>query len=289
MIEKNEIEKVWFIEDNKVKKANKIVSKIYYKDIEIPVLKTEREGFCQDFLFKDKNNEYWSMKIIGIDFKNFIHVSIDNPLPERTEYCNNFLQLLSNFNLTDYFSKKIANEQYFNACELKYISLFNPEMYEQAKMCRERIIDNNRKISEENKNKIEQEQMEKVKTTNEKFNKRLEEIKLDIRMGKTVQVEDFEFYKDDKYQNGLTKQNCFLYLAKQYGIDIPLATQGFINNRLVRYNFQTGEFSYLVTKSKTVSTKMHEYLDRIYKEVNNEFQKSKEQIKEQVKKLKEAR
>lgn len=199
------------------------------------------------------------------------------------------MQLLSNFNLTDYFSKKIANEQYFNACELKYISLFNPEMYEQAKMCRERIIDNNRKISEENKNKIEQEQMEKVKTTNEKFNKRLEEIKLDIRMGKTVQVEDFEFYKDDKYQNGLTKQNCFLYLAKQYGIDIPLATQGFINNRLVRYNFQTGEFSYLVTKSKTVSTKMHEYLDRIYKEVNNEFQKSKEQIKEQVKKLKEAR
>ena len=49
MIEKNEIEKVWFIEDNKVKKANKIVSKISYKDIEIPVLKTERESFCQDF------------------------------------------------------------------------------------------------------------------------------------------------------------------------------------------------------------------------------------------------
>lgn len=289
MIEKNEIEKVWFIEDNKVKKANKIVSKISYKDIEIPVLKTERESFCQDFLFKDKNNEYWSMKIIGIDFKNFIHVSFDNPLPERTEYCNNFLKILSEFDLLNYFSERIANEQYFNACQLKYISLFHPEMYEQAKMCRERIIDKNRKISAENKNKIEQEQKEKVKTTNEKFNKRLEEIKLDIRMGKTVQVENFEFYKDDKYENGLTIQNCFLYLARQYGIDIPLATQGFINNRLVKYNFQTGEYSYFATKSKTVSTKMHEYLDRIYKEVNNEFQKSTEQIREQLKRIKEAR
>ena len=289
MIEKNEIEKVWFIEENKVKKAKKIVSKIFYKGVEIRVLKTERDGFCQDLLFRDKNNDYWSMKIMGIDFKNFIHVSLDNPLPESTEYCDNFLQILSEFDLSNYFSERIANEQYFNACQLKYISLFHPEMYEQAKMCRERIIDKNRKISEENKNKIEQEQKEKVKTTNEKFYKRLEQIKLDIRMGKTVYVEDFEFYKDDKYQNGLTKQNCFLYLAKQYGIDIPLATQGFINNRLVKYNFQTGDFSYLVTKSKAVSTKMHEYLDRIYKEVNNEFQKSIEPIRKQLKRIKEAR
>lgn len=289
MIEKNEIEKVWIIEDNKLKKANKIVSKINYNGIEIPVLKIERDGFCQDFLFKDKNNEYWSMNIIGIDFKKFIHSSIDETLLDKKAYCDKLLQFLSDFNLKDYFAKRILEEKYFNMCQLKYISLYFPEMYEQAKSCRDKIIDKNRKISEENKNKIEQEKKDKVKTVNEKFNKRLEEIKLHIRIGKTVQAENFEFYKDDKYENGLTIQNCFLYLAKQYGINIPLATQGFINNRLVKYNFQTGEYSYLLTKSKTTSTKMDEYLEQIYKAVNKEFQESKEQLKEKIKKFKEAR
>lgn len=64
-------------------------------------------------------------------------------------------------------------------------------------------------------------------------------MKYKIFIGEMVSVEDFEFYKDDKY-SGRTIQNNILYLAKLYGIKIPLATQGFINNRLKSYNFKQG-------------------------------------------------
>ena len=82
-------------------------------------------------------------------------------------------------------------------------------------------------------------------------------IKYKIFIGETIPIENFEFYKDDKYENGKTIQNNILYLAKYYGIEIPIATQGFINNRLVNYNFKTGLFAYKITdKNKKYSYKM---------------------------------
>ena len=82
-----------------------------------------------------------------------------------------------------------------------------------------------------------------------------------------------------------TTQNCILYLAKQYGINIPLATQGFINNRLVSYDFGNGTFAYKITdKNKKASNVMHKYLIEISKCVKSEF---KDNIKELKTKLKE--
>jgi len=68
-------------------------------------------------------------------------------------------------------------------------------------------------------------------------------------------------------------------LAKQYGIEIPLATQGFINNRLVKYNFRTGAFSFYASSNKRASTKMHEYMREIHKKVQEEFDKSVNDLK----------
>ena len=74
-------------------------------------------------------------------------------------------------------------------------------------------------------------------------------------------------------------------LAKQYGINIPLATQGFINNRLVSYDFGNGTFAYKITdKNKKASNVMHKYLIEISKCVKSEF---KDNIKELKTKLKE--
>lgn len=275
MIEKNEIEKVWFIEDNKLKKENKIVSKIFYKGVEIPVLKTERNRFFQDFLFKDKNNEYWSMKILGIEFKNFIHATIDPTLLNRKEYCDNFIQSIPKIDLKGYFLTKVSNEQYFNLCELKYISQFYPEIYEQAKTCREHILDKNRKEYEEKNNKFEQEKKEKVKELNTKFKEQLKEIKKKIYKGENIEVINFEFYKDDKYENGITTQNCILYLAKQYGIKIPIATQGFINNRLTDYNFEKKTGYFKRTTNDRCSYSMVEYLDKLYESIKKEFKRQK--------------
>lgn len=285
MLVKNEIETVWCIEDNELKRVNKIVSKVDYKGMTIPVLKTELNNYSQDFLFKDVNNEYWAMRIIGIDFKNFINASIDNVSIEKQEYCDKVINHISKFNLEDYFNKKINEQRYFNMCELKYISKYYPNVYEKAKESRERIIKKNRQTAEDTRNKIEQENKEKVKTTNEIFEKKLEDIKTYIRSGRNVRSENLEFYKDKKYDNGLTTQNCFLYLAKQYEIEIPLATQGFINNRLVDYNFKTGEFSFYASSNKRASTKMHEYMREIEKKVQEEFDNSVKDLKVKLKNI----
>ena len=105
----------------------------------------------------------------------------------------------------------------------------------------------------------------------ENVKKILKEMKYKIFIGEMVSVEDFEFYKDDKY-SGRTIQNNILYLAKVYGIKIPLATQGFINNRLKSYNFKTRECFYkIIDENKRCSTKMGIYLEQISQKVQEEY------------------
>lgn len=112
-------------------------------------------------------------------------------------------------------------------------------------------------------------------------------MKYTIFTGGTVIVKDFEFYKDNKYENGKTIQNNVLYLAKEYGINIPLATQGFINNRLVRYNLNTKEVVFkIINNNKKCSTKIGIYLNKIYEKVKEEVI---EKIKRQNKKIIEVR
>ena len=53
MIERNEIESVWFIENNELKNANRVVTKLDYKGQEITILKSEREWIYTDLLIKD--------------------------------------------------------------------------------------------------------------------------------------------------------------------------------------------------------------------------------------------
>ena len=259
MTEQNNIETVWLVEDNELKKTNKIVSKINYNGTEVAVLKQEKDSYSPEFLFKDKNNEYWKMGIAGIDFKRFVNVSIDNTLAESKEYCDKAIKTLSSLNLGEFFEKKIERGRYFNKCELAYISKYYPNIYERAKNSREKIIAENEKMRQEERQKREQEEKKEVKETNTKFKEQVKNIKKDIATGKIIQIVDLEFYKDDKYENGKTTQNCVLFLAKQYGINIPLATQGFINNRLTAYHFAKGISYFRETSNKRCSTAMGKY------------------------------
>lgn len=293
MVVKNEIAKVWLIENNKLQHTNKVISKIDYKGTEIAVLKTEINNeylSLQELLIKDENNEYWKINAIGVNFKHFINASIDNTLVESREYCESFMRALSKVDLKEVFTKKVEQKRYFNLCELQYISKHYPEIYDDALICRNNIKEKNEEQSRKEMLDAKLKREEKVKKINEEFEKKLEEIKLKIRIGKCVETEYLQFYKDNNYDNGITTQNCFLYLAKQYGIKIPLATQGFINNRLVDYDFTTGNYSYkILNNNKRTSTKINEYLGDIYKKVNEEFQKQTLELKEKIKRVMEAR
>ncbi len=226
MIEQTNIETVWLIEDNELKKANKRVAKVNYNGTEIAVLKTEVGNYGQEYLFKDKDNEYWKMNIAGIEFQKFISASLDSTLTECKNYCDRVIEKLSTFDLKEFFTKKIERKNYFNKCELAYISKHFPNMYDMAKNSREEYIAENKRIDQEALKARKQQEKETVKQVNTEFKKQLKEIKKEICSDRIIQVFDFEFYKDDKYENGKTKQNCILYLAKQYRNKNPISNAG---------------------------------------------------------------
>lgn len=286
MIERNEIENVWFIENNELKNANRVVIKLDYKGQEIAILKSEREWIYTDLLIKDNDQVYWNLGIASAKFQNFIDVLNNQADTKTIEYCNNISNAYKNLDLECFFTKKINEKRYFNKCELKYISIHISDLYDKAKMSRENFLAEREKekaIELQKRAKAEQEQ---VDITNEIFKKKLNEIKQNINLDKEIQVEDLIFYKDNKYENGKTTQNCILYLAKEYGINIPLATQGFINNRLVNYDFGNGTFAYKITdKNKKASNVMHKYLIEISKCVKSEFKDNIKQLKTKLKEM----
>lgn len=272
MIVKDSIEKVWLIDRNELKKANKIVSSVDYKGKEFAVLKTERDDSSQELLIKDANNEYWAMNFANIEFEHFINVVLDPTIIESRVYCDKVIEKLNEIDLKKVFAKRIEKEQYFNKCELKYISKYYPELYEGAVNSRKKVQERYRQRNEEYARQAEIEKKEKLEKVTGTFEEKLEEIKNKIQLGERVKSEKLQFYKDNEYVNGITEQNCFLYLAKQYGINIPLATQGFINNKLVDYDFGNGNCRFqVVNGNRKGSDKIHEYFEQIYQKVVEEI------------------
>ena len=276
MQEQIKIAKVWHIENNELTCKNKKVVLSTYNDVEIATLKEERYYDVQEFLIKDKNNEYWKLGIAPIRLNMFIG-SIDSYLSEPSvveKYREDITEAYKKLDLKAFWKKKINENRYFNKCELEYINRYFPEIYEQAKESRRTFEENRDREQEQKRQEQEQKEQEKIKAVNDRFKKALKEMKYKIFIGEMISVEDFEFYKDDKY-SGRTIQNNILYLAKLYGIKIPLATQGFINNRLKSYNFKTRDCFYKITdENKRCSTKMGIYLEQIYQKIQEEYKES---------------
>lgn len=271
MVVQEKTAKVWHIKNNELCCKNKKISTINYNDIEIAILNEERECYVQEFLIKDPNNEYWKLGIAPIKFQLFMQDLDETEKARAEEYCNDITNAYKKLDLKAFWERKIGQNKYFNKCELEYIHRHVPDIYLKAKDSRRNFEENRDKLHEQERIEREQKDLEKIKTTNDKFNKALKEMKYKIFIGEMISVEDFEFYKDNKI-SGRTIQNNILYLAKHYGIEIPLATQGFINRRLVSYNFKTGDFFYKTTDSnKSYSNKMQIYLQQILEKVQEEF------------------
>ena len=279
MNEQTKIAKVWHIDNNELKCCNKKIITTTYNGIEIAILKQERNWSTQEFLLKDKNNEYWQLGIAPIKFNLFVNPVITNQEEKNRieQYRNDITEVYKNIDFKKFWQKKIDRNDFFNKCELAYIEKYYPEMLEKARESRKIYEQNRNKRYEEERINRERREKEEVKQANDTFKKELKEMKYKIFIGEMVYVKDFTFFKDDKYENGKTFQNNILYLAKHYGIKIPLATQGFINNRLQKYNFKQKIGTYLqVGKNKKCSEKMGEYLDQILEKVQDEY---KEKLK----------
>lgn len=276
---KNEIEKVWLIEDNELKYVNKNVSKLDYFGKEVAVLKTKANWYKQEMLFKDeKENCYWELGIAPICFNKFLSNVINN---KKDIVWNKMIENFSEKSIIKFFEKSISKKQYFNMCELEFISKHcGREMFIKAQESRENFINKLRQEEESRKAEQERKRTEEIEKVNGKFDEKIKDIKEKIYLGECVKSEDLEFYKNNNEKEEKVIQNCFLYLAKQYNINIPLATQGYINNRLVNYNFGTGKYYInIINGNKRGSTRIAEYMEKIQQKVTDEIKVNKEKTK----------
>ena len=269
-----------------MKCENKVVSKFNYFGTEIAVLKTEANWERQEMLIKDeKENCYWKLGIAPISFNKFLNNVTDN---KKDIIWKKILENTNEKAIIKYFKKSINKKEYFNMCQLKFIERHcDKEMFVKAKESRENYLERQEQEKAERRKTIEKANNEKVEMVNQTFENKLAKIKSVIHLKGTLRIENLEFYKDNKYENGKTIQNCILYLAKEYGIDIPLSIKGFINNKLVDYNFGTGSYSYKITNgSKKGSSKIHEYMIQIINKVEEENKRDVEVLREKIENMK---
>lgn len=283
---KNEIEQVWLIEDNKLKCENKVVSKFNYFGTEITVLKTEANWERQEMLIKDeKENCYWKLGIAPISFNKFLNNVTNN---KKDIIWKKILENTNEKAIIKYFKKSINKKEYFNMCQLKFIERHcDKEMFGKAKESRENYLKKQEQEKTERRKAIEKANSEEVEIVNYTFESKIAKIKSIIHLKGTLRMENLEFYKDNKYENGKTIQNSILYLAKEYGIDIPLSIKGFINNKLVDYNFGTGSYTYKITNgNKKCGSNIHEYMIKIINKVEEENKREVKTLREKIENMK---
>lgn len=250
---------------------NKDVVTLNYKDFDICILDEEKQDYpC--LLYKDQIGEYWMFYYVSVSFERFISL-LNNECNDYdkysyTNYCDFVIEKVKPIydNLPKFFKEKIDNSKYFNCIELSYLEKYYPELYSDAKKSREQFL----KTKEEQKIKHECEEKNrrknKVKEKNQILKDKVENMKESILTGKEVVSEVLNFYKDNDYEKE-TYQNNFLYLLKEYGIEVPLKTQGYINNKLHSFNF--GNSTYRMYGKYSCQT-LFNYFDKLKEKVLKE-------------------
>ena len=93
-------------------------------------------------------------------------------------------------------------------CQLKFIERHcDKEMFVKAKESRENYLERQEQEKAERRKTIEKANNEKVEMVNQTFENKLAKIKSVIHLKGTLRIENLEFYKDNKYENGKTIQN----------------------------------------------------------------------------------
>lgn len=179
MNEQTKIAKVWHIDNNELKCCNKKIITTTYNGIEIAILKQERNWSTQEFLLKDKNNEYWQLGIAPIKFNLFVNNVVTNQEEQNRieQYRNDITEVYKNIDFKKFWQKKIDRNDFFNKCELAYIEKYYPDILEKARESRKIYEQNRDKRYEEERINRERREKEEVKQTNATFKKELKEIK----------------------------------------------------------------------------------------------------------------
>lgn len=255
----------------------KEVLTLQYNNYNIYILNEYKYDYGAYVLYKDVKGEYWLFKGYSISPSRYISLindSIDEfDKDDYTRYCDYMNEKIKTIydDFHTFLKSKVEKESYFSKMELSYIELYIPELYQAAEKSKEAFESKKREKEAEEKRLEDERKNKEVKEKNKVIFDKIYSTKVAIHEGKEVLSETIEYYRDNNYDDKV-QQNIFLYLFKEYGIPVALATQGFINNKLHSYNFGTGvSRSFGKYKGETLYVNM----DKLKKEVDNELTKSR--------------
>lgn len=262
---------------------NKDVLCFNYKGYNLYILEEDKKESAY-LLYKDSYGEYWMFYNCAINYERFDLVLNDKLDIYNREgyinYCDNVIQKVRPIydNLKESIIEKIKNNCFFNYVELQYLSDRHPELYEDAMKSRETYREKQREYKQQKEKEYQEEKSKKINEKNKIFKDKINEMKENIVSGKDVKSVSLEYYKDGEYPK-VTHQNNFLYLFKEYGIEIPLKTQGYINNKLYSFDFESGNYRLY---GKYVSPYMGKYFFELKDKIIEEKQKNNIELKEDI-------
>lgn len=164
------------------------------------------------------------------------------------------------------------NNQFVNVADIKLIELSGASQEEVQSLANYRTAWYNRKEQEyqERELKRHQEEKEYVKNKNNEVTELIKLAEQAIINKKIVINKNITIYKA-KYDSSDT--SLILHMMKLYDINVPLKTQGWINQALANISCENdyGEYSYSYYTSSKNSTVFNKYLQELIRKVNGKY------------------
>ena len=246
---------------------NKDQTKALYHHRKIQLVKGNiYRGETQPDPYKDRCDIYalYDGSPVGLWLGN---VPIDYTVDEVLEN----LQRKHCLTLKDYLAnvrEKIQAPNHFMLIELEFIKHIAPELEESMKNARHAFYIQQKHKAEARRQKEDAEDAAFVSAQNEEAQKTVDDALEIIRKGGELKNKDVTFYSS-RYSSKTT--SLVNHLMAQYGIEVPLRTKGWINDRLVIAIIEDGyckTVRYMRAKGGQCSQKFVECMNALIQTVN---------------------
>lgn len=246
---------------------NKDQTKALYHHRKIQLVKGNiYRGETQPDPYKDRCDIYalYDGSPVGLWLGN---VPIDYTVDEVFEN----LQRKHCLTLKDYLAdvrEKIQAPNHFMLIELEFIKHIAPELEESMKNARHAFYIQQKHKAEARRQKEDAEDAAFVSAKNEEAKKTVEDALEIIRKGGELKNKDVTFYSS-RYSSKTT--SLVNHLMTQYGIEVPLRTKGWINDRLVIAIVEDGHCKtvrFMRAKGGQCSQKFFECMNALIQAVN---------------------
>lgn len=172
----------------------------------------------------------------------------------------------------NYITKCLNNMQFINVAEIKLMEITGkPDEYiQQLTDHRQNVLNLREQKNQEQQQKKEQEEKQYIEQKNNEVADKVYKTEQAIINKERVQNIDITVYKS-KYDSNT--MSIFLYLMKQYNINVPLKTQGWINKALanIYYDERNNEYTYQYYTSSACSTVFDKYLNMLVNKIKEKY------------------